>query len=119
MLADQLAPEHPVVGVEHDQLAWTPVGGISICQSPGVVERLAGDPLTFVGRGDLPGAAPALGPRPKASLDPHTSVDRSSYVADCGIAALAQRALVSTLGSHLINTEVKGESHVQGHYLRH
>jgi hypothetical protein len=46
-------------------------------------------------------------------------VDRSSYVADCGIAALAQRALVSRLGSHLINTEVKGESHVQGHYLRH
>ena len=46
---DELAVKHTVVVVVDDQLARASVGGAELGDAAGVVERLAGDPVSLVG----------------------------------------------------------------------
>jgi hypothetical protein len=56
--ADELATQHPVVGVAYDQLAGMPVGGAQVRHALSLVEGFECDAVSLAWQRDLPASAP-------------------------------------------------------------
>jgi hypothetical protein len=60
LVVHDLAPEHSVVRIVHDQFAGKAASGVLIPDALGVVERLTGNSLAAIGKRDLPATASGL-----------------------------------------------------------